>query len=126
MADIRWDTHNMKTLKQLTAERDAVHEELKRLNREIGDLQKAKDLPPLKKKYEGKYFKYRNGAGTDRWWVYSHVLEVDSTYAAKVYSFAQKGNWILINTDTEPFSTLGKQITEWEFNQKLREIRQSL
>ncbi len=113
-----------KTLKQLTNERDAAHQELKRLNREIGDLQKERDLPPLKKKYEGKYFKYRNGDGTDHWWVYSHVLEVDSTYAAKAYSFAQKDNWILINIDTGPFDTLGKQITEYEFNQALSEIRE--
>lgn len=38
-----------------------------------GDLQ----LPALKKKYEGKYFRYNNGYNAqDRWNLYSHCIEV--------------------------------------------------
>lgn len=36
-------------------------------------------LPSLKKKYEGRYFKYRNSSGGDnQWWLYSKCIKVIS------------------------------------------------
>lgn len=48
----------------------------------IEDIKDKELLPDLKKKYEGKYWKYRNSAGgdTDKWWLYSYCKEVKSVY----------------------------------------------
>lgn len=51
--------------------------DLRRVRNDIEDIQLNTELPKLKKKYEGKYFKYDNGTShTERWWLYVHVKKV--------------------------------------------------
>ena len=62
----------------------AIAEEIKHLNKKIDKLRQEQEevtirkaLPALKKKYEGKYFKFDNGYNSaNRWWMYSHVFKV--------------------------------------------------
>jgi hypothetical protein len=48
----------------------------------IDQMEADLQLPALKKKYEGKYFRYNNGYNAeDRWWLYSHCKEVKGLHA---------------------------------------------
>lgn len=59
-----------KQLKKVYEDRDSISDQIEK-------LKSAKELPGLKKKYEGKFFRYNNGYNaTNRWWIYVHVVEV--------------------------------------------------
>lgn len=66
-----------KELATLENQLRSIYQQRENLEERIEQLKSDKELPGLKKKYEGKYFRYNNGYNaTDRWWLYVHVREV--------------------------------------------------
>lgn len=64
-------------LEKLEKELASVYQQRDDIQEKIGKVKSDKELPGLKKKYEGKYFRYNNGYNsTDRWWIYVHVRKV--------------------------------------------------
>lgn len=67
----------MKTLKSLKSQLAKEQKKVWALRDEIHEIEEAKKLPDLKKKLEGKFFKYMNNAGgEDKWPIYVFVKEV--------------------------------------------------
>ena len=120
MADIRWDTHKMKTLKQLRREETTLQRKLVDLRDLIDDIETDKELPKLRKKYVGKYFKFRNGNGADKWMLYLHVLDVVNTYKLKAYSFEidEIGSICIEPGGEHAFSICETEITSDEFGRE--------
>ena len=54
-----------------------LREEFFKVQNQIKKIQLGNILPELKSKYEGKFWKYENSTSeNDKWWLYSHCLEV--------------------------------------------------
>lgn len=55
---------------------------LQKFRNELFEIEIKEDLPKLKKKYEGKYFKYKNcySGGDPSWWLYSFCKEVKDKF----------------------------------------------
>jgi hypothetical protein len=53
------------------------------LREQIEEAENKKAIPELRKRYEGKFFKYRNScSGEEKWWFYSFCKKIKSkTYA---------------------------------------------
>ena len=55
--------------------------ELRKIQNKLRDAEERIELPELKKKFEGKYFKYRNSYGGDSsWWLFAYCKEVKGVY----------------------------------------------
>ena len=68
-------------IKLLRQQCSSKENQLRKLRWKIEEYEENKELPKLKKKYEGKYFKYNNGTTlTDRWWMYCHCKEVNNIH----------------------------------------------
>jgi hypothetical protein len=113
-----------------------LSERKKQLQKEMNEVEELevketieKNYPIIKKKYEGKFFKYRNGYNADeRWWLYTKVVEIKPS---DVYD--TNGNGVTAHFSGWTFQTdsydkieiaqekhgyvhsLGKEITENEF-----------
>ena len=61
------------------------------LRRKVEDERDERDIPVLREKYEGKYFKYKNsygvGSGNEYWFIYSYCHEIKSTYRGVFSTF---------------------------------------
>jgi hypothetical protein len=59
------------------------------LREQVFEMKFQRELPKLKKKYLGKYFKYKNSFGTSNkgWWLYFFVKGIEDTFYAKGCSF---------------------------------------
>ena len=69
-------------------ESDDLSSKLSTLREEIQKREDAKRYPELKKKYEGKFFKYNNGySNGNRWWLYSFCRRVNSPDNFDTFSF---------------------------------------
>lgn len=66
----------MKTLKQLKSEKSKIRKQLCAISDEIKEMELKLELPKLKKQYEGKYWKYKNGNGSYSWFLYSFCKSV--------------------------------------------------
>jgi hypothetical protein len=67
----------MKTIDQLKQEADDLRAKVRKIHETIDKIMSDEALPDLKKKYEGKYFKYRNScSGDPKWWLYSKCEKV--------------------------------------------------
>jgi len=83
----------------------------------IDDIKENELLPELKKKYEGKYWKYDNCYNaSDRWWLYSYCKEVKNTYSYSFVSFetTPNGSEFKINDGGSHLCQI--QITKAEYN----------
>lgn len=66
-----------KTIKQLEAEEKKIRKQLREIESQIDKQKLENELPKLRKKYEGKYWKYDNGTDSEnRWWLYSYCKKV--------------------------------------------------
>lgn len=74
------------TLKKRLAK---VNAQQKAIRDRFDEMELQLQLPKLKKKYLGKYFKFRNSYGSDRegWWLYLFVKSIDATYHGRGCSF---------------------------------------
>lgn len=75
---------NFNTLKKEFSKAADVYSKIRN---EFQEEQTRRALPKLKKQYEGKYFKYQNTTGEEKWWLYSYCHKVISQNYAMSDSF---------------------------------------
>ena len=108
----------MKTLKQLREEKATLQRKLVDLRDLISDIETDRELPKLRKKYVGKFFKFRNGyGGDDQWYMYLQIKNVNNTRRVEAYTFeVDSENTISIAPTAEhTFDICQKEITSEEF-----------
>lgn len=71
-----------RTIKSLKKTEAKLHQSLFSTRQKISELVCKENLPITRKKYVGKYFKYKNsGGGTDKYWfIYIKVLDIYQEY----------------------------------------------
>lgn len=109
----------MPTIKQLERAIDKNYKDRSLLLDKLDNLKLKKLLPGLKKKYEGKYFKYNNGySKKNRWWVYSYCREVVSEHEAIVdsFEFIPNDEWRFKVRSSEGLHLFQQEITFKEFD----------
>lgn len=67
----------MKTLSELRKQTSKAHKVWLSLQNKLDVAEDKVRVPSLKKKYEGKFFKYNNGINHEvKWWLYSFCIKV--------------------------------------------------
>lgn len=118
-----------KELAELEKMRQTLYEQRDSIEDRMEQLKSDKELPGLKKKYEGKYFKYNNGYNaTDRWWLYVHVREVKTRGHFLVSRFETTCDGKSEFATMKEYSTSLMQvpITKAQYNAALKKFRQQL
>ena len=117
----------METLESLEKQAGKKADELAEIKDKIEALETKQELPALKKKYEGKYFKYRNtyGGSCKDWWLYHFVIEVSDSCYAKVISWEEttRQHIKIQKKDMCSLNILGEEITAEEYEQALNKFR---
>jgi hypothetical protein len=119
----------MKTLEQLEADLLKHHRAKNRLTGLIEDLKAKEVIPGLKEKYEGKYFKYKNSYSCpetekDYWYLYVHVVAVDSDLFCKANTFQMDkyGEITIRYKDRLPLSMLDVPSDKKEFDKNITKL----
>lgn len=104
--------------------------EVQDLEAQVDELQDKIELPKLKKKLEGKYFKYNNGYDKERrWWLYHKVIRVRGIHHIIVDSFETEANGksnFQHGDELHGTATLGSPITKMEYNAALKRFKDKL
>jgi hypothetical protein len=78
----------MKTIQELDIQKQKAEKRLRQIKNAIDDLEQAQILPEMRKKYEGKYFKYENRYDSkESWWMYFYVSSVKTRWRVKGIEF---------------------------------------
>lgn len=112
-----------KTLKDLEKELEKELKKVQEIKQKISELEKDIELPELKEKYEGKFFKYLNSYGdiNQEWWIYVHCKEIKSDNEVIVSTFETEKYGSKFILDDIGFLTCfcEIEITEIEYNDEL-------
>lgn len=97
---------------------------LRRLRNTEYSISQVEELPILKRKYEGKYFKYHNGFNSnEKWWMYLFVKKVNSTTEIVCDKFEENTRECEFKlNDITSERILGVKITKREYNAALRKF----
>ena len=97
---------------------------LQETKNEIEELKTKKRLPELKKKYEGKYFKYKNSySDRESWWLYYYCKKVDDCYYTITNNFQEKTDGFEFDIDSDTsINLLGEEISHKEYNTALNKF----
>jgi len=101
-----------------------LENKLRAIRHKIEDVKNKELLPDLKKKFEGKYWKYDNGSGREqRWWLYSFCKEVKGVYSYTFISFETTpyGNEFKID-ESVGNHLCQKRITKAEYDREARKF----
>jgi hypothetical protein len=103
-----------------------LQKKYKAMQDNINQIECDIELPALKKKYEGKYFKYKNSySGGDNWWLYSKCVEVKATrvFIRNHFQTDTMGKCDFeVNSKEYSPSTFQVQITKKEYNAALKKF----
>ena len=79
----------MKKLKAMKEKADTLAIDLRKLYKDISERETKVFLPKLKKRFEGKYFRFRNyySEPDKGWWLYYRIVKVVEHDRAKALSF---------------------------------------
>lgn len=113
------------TIKSLKAALSQNTKERARIQNQIETLEDEKLIPALRKKYEGRVFKYENGYSADvRWPVYVWCHKIKSPHEAIVTTFQLIPNegWRFSIKSTEGIFMLQTEITSTDYHQAACEI----
>lgn len=108
-------------LQQLQEKEKKIHSQLRNVRDEIEEISNKIKLPVLRKKYEGKYFKYHNGTSNENCWpLYSHCKKVISVHFAIANQFETPTNsfhgfQFQINKETS-YTLFETEITKEEYD----------
>lgn len=105
----------MATLKVLREKQKVLNEQFSDVNREIQKIEDEKNLPSIKEKYEGKYFKMSSGCDFEVWPIYFFCKKVKNNKVGvfdafqianyyenmKRYQFEENVQWHLQNIYNE-------------------------
>ena len=82
----------MSEIESLEKEVNAKQDQLRKMRNRLDVMKLKRDMPGLRKKYEGRYFKYENGNGNGHWPIFSYCEKVIDGSMAKVHSFETSRN----------------------------------
>ena len=82
----------MSLIDELQNDLNVKEAEYIKLRNKVHALKLQRDMPILRKKYEGKCFKYENSDGNGKWPIYSFCEKVIDDSMAKVHSFESGPN----------------------------------
>jgi len=124
------DLIKMDKLTELKQEEIKAKHALMRIRSKILNLEEKNLTPALIKKYEGKYFKFRNSYGGDRkkWWMYVKCMKVKSRDEITSFAF-QKDIYGEITTSVKKRtseSILQIEITKREFDTAYNKMIQTI
>lgn len=115
----------MPTIRQLERDLRKNHRERHAINDQIETLRTKRELPALKRKLEGKYFKYQNSynAGTS-WNIYAYCHTVISPDRAIVDRFEcdPRGKWEFKTYAKEGLYLFQTEITQKEYEKASTEF----
>lgn len=111
-------------INRLLEKEEKAKKDLRTIEIQLYKLREKIELPKLKAKYEGKYFKFDNGYNQDeRWPMYIHIIKVESHHSflgdtfqktTREYSF-KKRDYIVD-------SLLTNEITKAEYNREAKKF----
>lgn len=112
----------MPTIRQLEAQLKRSAREHGDLRRMLKELRDKKELPGLKRKYEGKYFKYRNYHSESEWdiYLYCHVVNTTDEAIVEMFECDPHGTWLFATERKTDLSLLQTEITETEYDDAAR------
>jgi hypothetical protein len=119
----------MEALKQkledlIQQEKDAKNKAIQ-LRFEIESIKEKIQIPSIKEKFEGKYWKFENSYDGKPWWVYSHCIEVKSHTVAIFNSFEcdEDGTWEFEVLKEHGLYRCQEEITKEEYNKALNNCK---
>jgi len=115
----------MKTLSKLKSELEASQKKASQIREQIAAIELKKQLPRLKKKYEGRYWKYRKSTGVNSVsLLYSYCREVMDECSGKFDQFEIAGhlNGFRIN-EPDYFTICETEITSSEYLKALKQFQ---
>lgn len=115
-----------KDVKLLRQKLVSKEKEARKLRWAFEEAENKKLLPGLKKKYEGKYFKYDNGYNSnDRWWLYVHCKGVKSVNKFVVNNFQTTPHSFEFKLNENSYEHLCQvPITRAEYTRQLKKFLQ--
>jgi len=103
-------------LAKLEKRQQKQHHILGNIRHQIEEIKEKELLPDLKRKYEGKYWKYNNGYNNEeRWWIYSYCIEVKGEHDFCVVTFESSPNGCEFKTHDRGSYLCQIQITKSEY-----------
>jgi len=115
----------MKNLSKLKVELEQNQKRVSQIREQILALELKKRLPALKKKYEGKFWKYRKSTGVNSIsWVYSYCREVvdECTGNFDQFQMTDQHNGFKIN-EQEYFTICETAISKVEYLKALKQFQ---
>lgn len=107
------------TKKQIESQLKKNNKERIQLLDELDELRRKKELPALKQKYEGKYFKYKNSYDAEsNWFIYIYckkVIDVDQVLTEQ-FECEPRGEWTFQLDDISGLWILQTEITQKEYD----------
>lgn len=117
----------MKNLQELEKELEVKQKEFYILGAKVTTAKLKRDLPKLRKKYQGKYWKYDNGAGPDtRWPIYSYCEKVIGADEALTHSFETSPHDSTFSIGKHYFYRFQTEITKAEYDRALKRFKASV
>lgn len=119
----------MKTIDQLREEADNFYSLWQQAKDACDRMIEKEELPKLKKELTGKCFKYKNGGGGEKWWMYVRVLKVMSLRSMRCLQVQEYLNRIeIVQEDNYGVGNGGGYIpiTNAEFNKHFKRISRKI
>lgn len=114
----------MGTINELEALAEKKFMEARKLKDRADRLKEEEELPGLRKKYEGKFFRYKNSYGQDESWpLYSYCQKVTGLRTATVHKFQSAPSGHEFSIKSEFFHTFQTQISKAEWNKALKRFK---
>lgn len=114
---------NAQTIDQLKTELKIVEAKRTKILNDIEQHEINKLLPGLRKKYEGKYFKFKNRySDDDWWWMYSYCIEVKNQHFGIFNTFQSmpNGKFEIELGDQSGWHLCIEQITKREYEKAVK------
>ncbi len=114
-----------KTLEQQLLE---ARKEVFRITKELAQIKTKQSLPKLKRKYEGRFWKFQNSYDSDRkWWLYSYCIEVINETTGLFHTFESEIDINVFNARIErSYNICQIEISQQEYLNALDAFRQKL
>ena len=118
----------MSKIEKLQDELGLLQQKCRQIRDELSEINLKKELPKLKRKYEGKFWKYENSTGADeKWWLYSYCRKVEDERGGNFDQFEVKPyNCEFTINDHGYFHLCQIEITKEEYLEAVEQFRQNV
>lgn len=120
-----------KSLEELEIDKNKLQARVRLIDNSIEVIHQQKTIPELRKKYEGKYWRYRNCVSDNNsWWLYSYCRKVTDVYTAIFDRFeattANDNECVFRFNESGGFHLCQKEITKSEYMKALNNLKAKL